>query len=451
MTQENIKLQLSYIPKLPGVYIMRDSSAEILYIGKAKNLYNRIRAYFVENKDTRLIGLMLYNVKSIEYIVCRTEKESLVLEQRLIKDLQPRYNIIWRDDKSYFMLQVDTSDLFPKINFLRYKDYLKSKKNDKFIKYFGPYPSSKQIRSIVKFVNKYFKLRRCKYDSQMFLNAISIDRFLSCIYLQTKQCVAPCVVASDKSKLKEIIDEYKMLLRGAILFLEGKSKKLIEKLKQQIKAESKKLNFEQAIILRDTLKYISNMLTSCTILRINESDITKLTVGKLEVLKKLKEKFKLNSLPVIIDAIDISTFYGSGSCGSVVRFLNGLPDKSNYRRYKIKNINEGSVNDYSMMREVLFRRFKRLLDNNETLPNLLVIDGGFGHLNIAKDILKEFSIDDRIDIIAIAKKEEKVYSLNNNVVYNLSDEEDNLIKQIRDEAHRFAIKYNRLLFRKKMI
>lgn len=128
MIEDNLNSQLSNIPKLPGVYLMRDISGKIVYVGKAKNLYSRIRSYFVKNEDFRLIGAMIYSIKNIDYIVCGSEKEALLLEQKLIKKIQPQYNIIWRDDKTYLMLEFDLNDPFPRLNFIRYKEYLNKKK-----------------------------------------------------------------------------------------------------------------------------------------------------------------------------------------------------------------------------------------------------------------------------------------------------------------------------------
>ncbi|MCS7231070.1 MAG: GIY-YIG nuclease family protein [Elusimicrobiota bacterium] len=452
MTEE-LNYQIKNIPKLPGVYLMRDASGKIVYVGKAKNLYSRIRSYFVKNEDFRLIGVMFYSIKNIDYIVCGSEKEALILEQKLIKKLQPQYNIIWRDDKSYLMIYIDKSDIFPKLNFIRYKEYLNKQKTQKSksIIYFGPYPSAKQIKSVVRFITKLFKIRRCKYDSKLFFNPQLKNKFTSCIYYQTKQCVAPCILATYPEKKKEIEATYKNLIKNVILFLKGRNKKLIDELKSKMKYYSDNLNFEQAIILRDTINYLSNIFSKCIIKQIEEKDILDITIQKIEVLKKLKEKLNLKSIPVIIEAIDISTFQGVGSCGSVVRFVNGYPDKQSYRRYKIKTLNEFQVDDYTMIKEVVERRYKRLLNEKKELPNLLIIDGGKGQLNVAFEVLKENNLQEKIDIISIAKNEDRVYTLNTDLAIFLStSEEDNLLRYIRDEAHRFAIKYNKVLLRKKL-
>ncbi len=451
MIAEDLVTQLNNIPKLPGVYFMRDNTGKIVYIGKAKNLASRIKSYFVKNEDYRLISMMVYNITNIDYIVCGSEKEALLLEQKFIKELQPQYNIIWRDDKSYLMLMIDLNDPFPRINFIRYKEYISLKQKPKNILFFGPYPSAKQIKSVLKVVLKIFKIRRCKHDSTKFFDQKYKKNFLSCIYYQTKQCVAPCIYASDANKRKEIKETYDKLIRNVILFLQGKNKKLVEQLKKQIEFYSKQLKFEQAIVIRDTLKYISNIFSRCIIKEIKEEDIVNYTLQKIDVLKRIKEKFNLNTLPVIIEAIDISTFYGVGSCGSVVRFVNGEPDKTQYRRYKIKTLPEQQIDDYTMMKEVVERRYKRLLEEKKQLPNLIIIDGGKGQLNTAYAVLKEYKIEDKIDIISIAKNEELVYTVSSQEPIKLTtSQEDNLLKYIRDEAHRFAIKYNRILLKKRL-
>lgn len=449
MNEENFILQMNNIPNLPGVYFMRDNTGRIVYVGKAKNLASRIKSYFVKNEDYRLISSMLYNITNIEYIICGSEKEALLLEQKFIKELQPQYNIIWRDDKSYLMLKIDLNEPFPRISFIRYKEYVSLKQKPKNILFFGPYPSAKQIKSVIKFIQKTFRIRRCKYDSTKFFIPKYKKSFLSCIYYQTKQCVAPCVFAYDTKKQKEVKESYKKLIKNIILFLQGKNKKLIEQLKKEIEICSKQLKFEQAIVLRDTLRYISNLFSKCIIKEIKKEDVVNFTLQKIDVLKKIKEKFNLKTLPVIIEAIDISTFYGTGSCGSVVRFVNAEPDKTQYRRYKIKTLTEQQIDDYTMMKEVVSRRYKRLIEERKQLPNLIVIDGGKGQLNIALQVLKEYKIDDKIDLISVAKQEELVYTTMSLQPIKLSDSnEDNLIRFIRDEAHRFAIKYNRILIKK---
>jgi len=449
MNEENLLSQIKNIPKLPGVYFMRDNTGKIVYIGKAKNLASRIKSYFVKNEDFRLVSTMFHNITNIDYIVCASEKEALVLEQKFIKEIQPQYNIVWRDDKSYLMLKIDLNEPFPRISFIRYKEYVLLKQKSKNVLFFGPYPSAKQIKSVLKFILKTFKIRRCKYDSTKFFDPKYKKYFLSCIYYQTRQCVAPCISASEPEKQKEVKEIYDNLIKNVILFLQGKNKKLIDQLKKEIELYSKQLKFEQAIVIRDTLKYISNLFSKCIIREIKEEDVVKYTLQKIDVLRKIKEKFNLKTLPVIIEAIDISTFYGVGSCGSVVRFVNGEPDKSQYRRYKIKTLPEQQIDDYTMMKEVVNRRYKRLIEEKKQLPNLIIIDGGKGQLNIAYQVLKEYKIDDKIDLISIAKQEDLVYTLNLSQPVKLLDtQEDNLIRYIRDEAHRFAIKYNRLLMRK---
>lgn len=200
----------------------------------------------------------------------------------------------------------------------------------------------------------------------MFFNPEFKNKFLSCVYLQTKQCVAPCLTASENRKQTE--QNYKKLIKNVILFLQGKNKKLIDQLQKQMQEHSKNLNFEQAIILRDTIKYLSNIFSKCIIKQIEEKDIVEETIKKIDLLRKIKEKFNLKSIPVIIEAIDISTFQGVGSCGSVVRFINAEPDKTGYRRYKIKMLKEGQVDDYTMMKEVVERRYKRLIEEKNSFP-----------------------------------------------------------------------------------
>ncbi len=434
-----MKTDLKTIPKLPGVYLMRDTSNNIVYIGKAKNLYSRIKSYFSSIYDMRLVSLMFGNIRSIDYIVCGSEQEALVLEQKLIRNIQPKYNIIWRDDKSFPCIEIDLTDPFPRLKFVRSKDI---KEKDKNKLYFGPYPNVRQMKNVIRWISKFFKIRLCKYDSKIFLNSNYKHRFLSCIYLQTNSCYAPCLGKVDQK-------DYLETIKNVILFLKGRYKKLVSVLKKQLDIYVKQQNFENAIIVRDVIKYIESMFSKFIFREISENEILQTTVENVELLKKLKDKLELNSIPLIIEAIDVSNLYGTNPTGSLVRFVNGLPDKSSYRRYKIKYLPTQKPDDYSMIKEVVIRRYARLLNEKKELPNLLIIDGGKGHLNIVKDCLKQLNIDTKIDVIALAKEEDKIYKENKSLVLKNSPE-DNILRYIRDEAHRFAISYHKFLRKKNL-
>lgn len=239
---------INTIPKLAGIYLMRNARNTIVYVGKARNLFNRIKSYFSSRKDFRLINIMFFNVKEIDYIICNSEEESLLLEQRLIQTLKPEYNIFWKDDKSYPLIEITLSEKYPKVNFVRNKDFIiKDKKN----KYFGPYPSANKLKSFISWMLKFFRLRHCKYDSNNFPAKEEKDKrkFMSCIYLQTKQCSAPCLGGVS-------LKEYRRLINNLILFLNGRWRKLVSELKLEMKKYSYKKEFEKAIVLRELLSLL---------------------------------------------------------------------------------------------------------------------------------------------------------------------------------------------------
>ncbi|MFQ3675876.1 MAG: GIY-YIG nuclease family protein [Endomicrobiia bacterium] len=425
------------IPKLPGVYLMRDVKGDIVYIGKAKNLNNRIKSYFLDAKDVRPITTMFFNIKEIDYVICNTEQDALFLEQKLITNLQPKYNIFWKDNKSYPFLEITYSDKFPKVNFYRNsKNQSFHKKN----KYFGPYPSSRILGYLINWARKFFHIRQCNFDSNNFPYKDDLEKkkYESCVYYQTKQCFAPCLNKISKKNYRVNID-------NLILFLRGQWKKLVEVLKKQMMIFSERKDFEKAIILREIIKYVTNIQNRMITRRIDEKSLVFHTISKIDVLKKLQSKFCLKFLPVIIEAVDISTFAGTNSVGSVVRFVNGEPDKNSYRRYKIKTI--FGQNDFAMLQEVVFRRYFRLLSEKKQLPQLLLIDGGKGQLNVVRETIEKLGFLDKIDLVALSKSnEDEIHLLNikHSVKLNNS-EEDNLLRYVRDEAHRFAVSYHKKL------
>lgn len=425
------------IPKLSGVYLMRDVKGDIVYIGKAKNLNHRIKSYFLGTKDFRPITAMFFTIKEIDYIICNTEQEALFLEQKLIANLQPKYNIFWKDNKTYPFLEITYSDKFPKVNFYRKTEARNFNKKNK---YFGPYPNSRNLKHLIRWATKFFHIRQCNFDSKNFTykNDLEKKKYESCVYYQTKQCFAPCLNKISKKSYRVNID-------NLILFLRGQWKKLIERLRKQMVIYAKKKDFEKAIILREIIRYVTNVQNRVVTRKIDEKSLVFNTISKISLLKKIQTKLCLKFLPVIIEAVDISTFAGTNSVGAVVRFVNGTPDKNSYRRYKIKTVFK--QNDFGMLQEIVFRRYFRLLSEKKQMPQLLLIDGGKGQLNVVKEVVQKLGFLDKIDLIALSKSNnDEVHLLDTEQPVKLSNlEEDNLLRYIRDEAHRFAISYHKKL------
>ncbi len=535
-------------PRSPGVYIMRDGQEKVIYVGKANDLKSRISSYFT-GKDTRpMAPFLMARLKDIEFITTITEKEALILENNLIKKHRPRYNVVLRDDKTYYHLSLDPSEKFPRLQLVR-------KRTNNASLYFGPYPSGLAARETLRFVQQVFPLRTCRNrDFQL--------RTRPCLEFQIGRCLAPC---------KGLIDEaaYKKLADNTVSFLQGRKRELVSDLKKQMEEAAEAFNYEEAARLRDRIHALTHALEKQNVDWAGSQDQDILGVyqegdvylfcilfvrdGKLLGSKSFKpvktkadaaeiissampqyydgsnlpeeiilpfslpdeniiaewlsdkkgkrvlltapqrgskkalsdmacanarelmgaaqrkeeqkkasmqilfEKLFLTKLPRRIECYDISNISGKNAVGSMVVFQDGEPDKSGYRRFRIKTLDE--PDDYAMMHEVLNRRFT----GSETFPDLVVVDGGKGQLNVALSVFKDLNI--KIDVVGLAKEERTFISGRKIVRKKVAKSEDrvylpgrkdavflsawpaalSLLQRLRDEAHRFAVSYHHRL------
>ena len=405
-----VKEKLKDIPHLPGVYIMKDASGEALYIGKARDLSKRVSGYFRESgpKTARHIQL-LEKVKDLDYIITGSEEEALIYEAGLVKEKRPKYNVELKDDKSFPFLKITLNEKFPRLIITR-------KKIDDGSLYFGPYTKVKLLRNAVSILKNIFPLRICR----------KLPRE-TCLAYHINQCLAPCVDKTDEESYNEIVEQL-------ILFLEGKKTRLIQELTAKMSEAADKKNFEQAAVIRNRLSALLEVSDRKT------ADYS--SWGNIAL--KLKKILKLPRLPLKIEAFDVSNISGKEATGSMVYFNNGLPDKSNYRKFRIKNVK--GIDDYAMMKEIVGRRYKRLKDENKGFPDLIIIDGGKGHLGAAYEELLKLNIS-HIPVMGIAKQEEKIYTLGSSKPLDINRDSEILhfIQSVRDEAHRFALKYHHKL------
>ncbi len=426
-----LKDKINKIPSLPGVYIMKDRKKRIIYIGKAKKLKQRVVSYFHSSNNLSLKTLSLIsNVSDIEYILTKNEQESLILENELIKHFHPKYNIALRDDKTYPYIELTKED-FPRLILTR-----KKKKGNR---YFGPFPDVGSLRTTLRVIQKIFPLRRC---NSILFNKIKKNRNpQSCLDYNLKQCLAPCIGEISK-------EDYEEMVKKAVLLLKGKKEKLLTQLNKEMKQAADNLYFEKAQLLKEQIQDIQRMNEKVNLTRVFE--IKKYLSQKDEVISAMKGILKLKVKPKYIEGVDISNIAGKQAVGSIVVFKDGWPDFSLYRRFKIK-MSEG-INDVKMINEVIQRRFKRLIEEKKPFPNLLLVDGGIAQLNIVKKTLKELKIDDKVSVISLSKKEERLY-LNNhlNLKLDLSSPVIHLLQHIRDEAHRFAVQYHKKIRRKNKV
>ena len=396
----------------PGVYIFKDSSGKILYIGKAKSLKKRVRSYFTRDLSAKTQALVA-KIADIEYALTPNESQAQILEASLIKDRQPPYNITLKDDKSFPWIKISNEE-FPVISVCRKK----KQKEDNGL-YFGPYTNPRLLRQAIKLIRRVFGFRSCKKMPKD-----------TCLYYRLSLCPAPCAGKISHRKYREIIN-------NIVMFLDSRYEELLKHLAARMQEASLLQRFEEASKIRDQINALSIIGQG------------KPGVNTLTGIEGLQRLLKLNRPPNRIEAFDISNISGQQACGSMVSFYNGIPDKENYRRFRIKTV--GSIDDYGMLQEVLRRRYNRLIKENAVLPDLILIDGGKSHILTAYRITKELGID--IPIVGIAKEKENIYTINQG--YPLKLEEGsaalNLIRRIRDEAHRFAVVYHRVLRRKSII
>jgi excinuclease ABC subunit C len=537
------------LPSAPGVYLMRDQAGKVVYVGKAKSLKFRVRCYFQGSDERSQVPFLVGRVHDLDVLVTTNEKEALILENNLIKQYKPRYNIRLKDDKSYVSVKVTVQDPWPRILVTR-----------KIVRdgsrYFGPFSSASAVRETMDLMEKTIPLRTCS-------DANFRNRSRPCIKYQIKRCLGPCVLPVDRA-------EYEGLLKQAMLMIEGKNLELITQLRQKMAQASEALRYEEAAKLRNHIQAIERTVEKQTALAhwgidqdvfglyreggFIEAQVLFVRQGKLtgnqaysfedlefsdeevmeeilaqfyqgerqipdeilvpvemeeararseylserrgrrmeilypqrgkklqllsmarenarhsfherhdqekkreRMMEELKARLPIKNFPARIECFDISNIQGTQAVGSMVIFQDGQPDKDQYRRYKIRTV-EGA-DDFAMMYEVLKRRFERAKEEN-ILPDLLIVDGGKGQLNVALEVMRELEIQN-VDVIGLAKMrvragprereiirtEERVFVpyRSNPVVLNRNSNALFLLQQVRDEAHRFAITYHKKL------
>ncbi|MGM0567817.1 MAG: GIY-YIG nuclease family protein [Elusimicrobiota bacterium] len=406
-------MKLRDLPSEAGVYMFMDSSGKVIYAGKAVNIKKRVQSHFSSPAGARHFS-MISRVKTVDFITCKNEKEALVLEERLIKELKPRYNISLRDGKTYPFIEITSGDKYPCLKITR-------DRRDKKSMYFGPFPNVSDTRKAIKTLHYLFPLRKCKKFSK---------REKPCLNYQIKRCMAPCA-----SKVKE--DEYREILQELIMFLKGKRKKLIKSLNAKMENHKEKKEYEKAAEIRDRIAALNNLFPMVNFRQVN--------VEKLKVLKKidpmlqLKNLLKMKKRPSLIEGFDISHTSSKENSGASVRFTDSGPDKSNYRRFKIK-LGE-SADDLKMTNEVVYRRMSRLKKENKVFPDILLIDGGKGQEKAARAALRSLKIK-KTRVLALAKEQEIVYYNSRPLEIDKRSEAFKLLKRVNNEAHRFARSYH---------
>jgi len=445
MNSTNIEFKLKTLPIYPGVYKFLNQDGEVIYVGKAKNLKNRVKSYFRVkfDRDTKTQALV-ENIHDLEYIEVSTELEALILEEKLVKKFQPKYNILLKDDKSFLYIVLRDSLVKVDHKEVNYPQVISARKTDLKPEdiYFGPYPRAEVAKYVLRTLRKIIPFRDC--TKSKFISYKRMGK--PCLYGHLGLCQAPCTGNIS-------IKDYKSDLGKIKRFLDGNFKKIIADIQKEMYEESKNENFERAAKLRDIVKkfeYLTINSKKIDLIADNPLLAEDLVSESLDNL--LKNIPILKDYPERIECYDISNLSGTEATASMTVAINGKLVNSEYRRFKIKF--KKTPDDFEMMRETLRRRFKRsLLEDSWKLPNLIVLDGGKGQLSAGLSVMEELKME--VPMISIAKREEILIYQEKGEFYEVklpkTDEALKLVQRLRDEAHRFAKKYHHQLRLKKLL
>lgn len=434
---ESVREKIKSFPTGPGLYFMKDSGDKVLYIGKAKNLRSRVASYFQPAVDLTAsrgpkIVEMVNKVEIVDFLETPNEVDAVLKEARLVKDIRPPYNTDLVDDKTFPYLEITSREDFPGV-------YITRKPREKGSRLFGPFASAKDLRAVLVVLQKIFRFRTCNLK----INEDDSKRrfFRPCLLYSIKQCTAPCGAKIEKQ-------EYKKIIRDLIKFLQSKRSTVLRQLRKQMAEASAALEYEKAAMFRDRIRLIERLDRRGTPDENVQPEV--FAADPAEALIKLRELLQRPEPVRIIEGIDVANIAGAEAVGSLVKFIDGKPFKSGYRRFKIKTV-EG-IDDYAMIAEVVQRRYKYALRGEELWPDLVLIDGGLGHLRAAERALKEMDAP-AVTIASIAKREEDIYLQGKSTPLKLAANSPvrKLLQYVRDEAHRFAQHYHHILRGKKML
>lgn len=420
---KRLKSKIKKLPIQPGIYLMLGLRKKVIYIGKARNLKERVSNYFqaglIQDPKT---AYLVKKIKDIDYIPTDSELDALLLEARLIRQIKPKYNIQLKDDKSLPLLTIDSRDDFPRVFISR----LRGKKDHT---YFGPFSNVRELRSAVKSLQRIFKFRIC--------SRTITERKPSkvCLLYHINQCTAPCAGKTSKAGYKDIIKNLTHLLKN-------NKKKAVSALSEKMRLLSESRDFEKAADLRDQINALRGLSQKSKIAEFYEGSHSPPNPDKR--LLDLQALLGMAKIPKKIEGIDISDIKGRDAVGSLVTFIDSKPYKNGYRKYKIKYSKDGKTDDYQRMSEVLKRR---LNNKSNPLPDILLIDGGRGHLSVIEKVFAKCKITPPM-IVALSKhKGDHIVTNSQSKLANPKKHASGfgLLQYVRDEAHRFAQKYHHYL------
>ena len=401
---ETIRRQIKDLPSGPGLYFMKGSAEQVLYIGKAKNLRSRVASYFQEGADLAAsrgpkIAEMIDKVEAVDFLETSNEVEAVLTEARLIKDIRPPYNTDLVDDKTFPYLEITTREDYPGV-------YITRKPHASGSRLFGPFASAKDLRGVLVVLQKIFRFRTCTLDIKE--DDPKRKFFRPCLLYSIRQCTAPCAARIDKPEYKKIITDF-------VKFLRSRRSTILRQLRKQMAEASQRLEYEKAAMFRDRIRLIEALDRRGTPDQNVQPEV--FAGDPTEALVQLRELLETSEPVRIIEGIDVANIAGAEAVGSLVKFIDGRPFRSGYRRFKIKTVK--GIDDYAMIAEVVRRRYKYALRGEELWPDLVLIDGGLGHLRAAEKALQEMKAPP-VKIASIAKREEEIYLQGQNKPLRLS-------------------------------
>jgi excinuclease ABC subunit C len=417
-------------PTTPGVYLMKDSAGRVIYVGKAKNLRARAGSYFLKAAaEERRTADLVREIHDIDFLPAESEVDALLIEARLVKDIQPKFNQELKDDKTFPYLEIYTREDFPRVEFTR-------EPKERGTKLYGPFASAGGLRGAIQVLQKIFKFRTCSLDI-----ADGDEKwrwFRPCLLASIQQCTAPCNLRISK-------EEYGRDIHRLRMFLEGKKRQLLDEMRGEMEQASKELKFEKAARLRDEIHLLETLDNRGELDEHVQPEV--FFIDPKKGLSGLKKVLKLAETPRTIEGVDIAHLGGDETVASLVQFIDGLPFKPGYKRFRIRGVH--GIDDFRSIHEVVSRRFARLHEESEVFPDVLLIDGGKGQLNAALAAFTELGIKPPA-MLSIAKREEELYIPEQELPLKLSRHSYalRLLQYVRDEAHRFAQHYHHLLRRK---
>lgn len=427
------------LPKVPGVYLMKDHKGVVLYVGKALLLPDRVASYFVPSADLgHQKQALLDHVHDVEVLECESEWEALLTENRLIKDIRPRFNVRLTDDKTFPYLAVTTREDFPRVLVTR----APADPSLKGARIYGPFTNAGALREAVAILQKVFRFRTCRLD--ITAGDPANARFRPCLLYAIHQCTAPCADKITRDAYRADIDRFTRCL-------DSKRSVMLRELREEMHRAAADLRFEQAAAIRDQVRALERLDDRGTRDARWQPETEAVLLDPDRSLRSLQKTLRLDEPIRCVECIDIAHLKGGETVGSKVCFIDGRPFKDEYRRYRIKTV-EGGNDDYAAIREVVSRRYREAGEGHELYPDVIVVDGGLGQLHAALEVFDLLAVKPPM-VISLAKKEELIYVQARSEPIRLPRTNPGLrlVQAVRDEAHRFAQHYHHVLRRKRTL